>query len=173
MNGSTPKRNISFKPIAPDMLALAVSEDPWAALRLTSRPPSSEEAPYPSDPVWVLIPASLLRSSPSLPVGPHLFAKAMEGARRIVLSLGPKGGDLEMVLEVTCRSPQDASVLSAQLEGITRKLRDLIPREHQPPNPRDLTSVLVAGKFEHLGARVLGRWPLDRAFLEMLAGGSR
>jgi hypothetical protein len=48
----------------------------------------------------------------------------------------------------------------------------LIAWEHQPPNPRDLSGVLVAGKFERLGARVLGRWPLARAFLEKLASGS-
>jgi hypothetical protein len=86
--------------------------------------------------------------------------------------VGLKGGGLELLLDVTCRSPQDAAKLSTRLAEITRRLRDLIATERHAPDPRDLSGVLVAGRFEQRETRVLGRWPLDRAFLEMLAGGS-
>ena len=170
--GSTPKRNISFFPLRSDVMALAVSADTWAASQLMSRKPRKDGNAFPEQPLWLLIPASVLRDEASLPAGTRLFAKAMAGADRIVLSLGPKDDRFEAVLDVTCHSARDAEVLSVQLEGVTRLLRNLIARENKQPNPRDLSGVLAAGRFERLDMRVLGRWPVERAFLESLASGS-
>ena len=39
------------------------------------------------------------------------------------------------------------------------------------PNPRDLSGVLVAGKFQQQNALVTGTWPLERGFVEALAAG--
>jgi hypothetical protein len=50
-------------------------------------------------------------------------------------------------------------------------LREMIAREHQTPNPRDLSGVLTSGTFNHLGTRVLGSWPLEKGFVEGLLGG--
>jgi hypothetical protein len=51
-------------------------------------------------------------------------------------------------------------------------LREMIAREHQTPNPGDLSGVLTSGTFNHLGTRVLGSWPLEKGFVEGLLGGS-
>jgi hypothetical protein len=170
--GSTPKRNISFFPLKPDVMALAVSDDAWAASNMLSRKKGASPFQPPGDPVWLHVPASRLRDSQNLPAGTRLFAKAMEGADRIMLSLTSQDGRFEARLDVACRTPQDASVLAFQLEGVTRLLRSLIDREKQTPNPGDLSGLLAAGSFHHQDRRVLGRWPVQREFLERLTGGS-
>lgn len=172
VNGSTPKRNISFFPLARDVMALAVSPDGWAASGLAAKNPGATAQTYPQQPVWMLISPSFLKSCNNFPSGTRLFAKAMEDASRMVLTFGPRQGRLEIGLEVTCHSPEEASVLLVQLEGITRLLRELLAKEHKAPNPRDLSGVLAAGSFEHSGNRVLGRWPVDRAFIQNIVGGS-
>jgi hypothetical protein len=51
-------------------------------------------------------------------------------------------------------------------------LRDMIAREHQSPNPHDLSGVLTSGVFNHVGTRVLGTWPIERSFVQgLLEGG--
>jgi hypothetical protein len=49
-------------------------------------------------------------------------------------------------------------------------LRELIAKEPQKPSPGDLATVLAAGVFRQDDTRVAGRWPIERAFLEKLAG---
>jgi hypothetical protein len=61
--------------------------------------------------------------------------------------------------------------LAAQLGSITAMLREMIAREHQTPNPHDLSGVLTSGTFNHLGTRVLGSWPLEKGFVVGLLGG--
>jgi hypothetical protein len=50
-------------------------------------------------------------------------------------------------------------------------LRKLISRTGGQPNPADLSGVLTQGSFRREGRRVIGRWPIERALLESLAGG--
>ena len=78
----------------------------------------------------------------------------------------------EARLVVTCRTSNDAAALVVQLQRATSLLRQMIARENQQPNPKDLSGVLTAGVFEQAGRRVLGRWPLAPIFLESLAGGT-
>jgi hypothetical protein len=42
--------------------------------------------------------------------------------------------------------------------------------EHQTPNPADFSSVVTSGVFHHEGARLLGSWPIERAFVQNLLG---
>jgi hypothetical protein len=170
--GSTPKRNISFFPLRPGVMALAVSTDAWAASDLMARKERKFAFQPPGDPVWLHLPASRLKDTENLPAGTRLFAKAMESADRVTLSLAAQEGRFEARLDVACRTAQDASVLSFQLEGVTRLLRSLINREKQTPNPGDLSGLLAKGSFHHQDRRVLGRWPVQREFLERLTGGS-
>jgi len=169
--GSTPQRNISFFPLKPDVMALAVSPDGWAANNLQTRLKNGWQGAAPGQPVWMAVPASYLHDTENLPSGTRLFAKAMEGAERVMLSLGVEEGRLEALLDVTCRSADEASVLSFQLGGVTRLLRSMIARENKTPNPKDLSGVLAAGSFRQEGTRVYGRWPIQREFLESLAAG--
>ncbi len=171
VEGSTAERKISYFPLRRDIMALAVSADEWAALLLQTRRPEPELTAIPEDPVWSIIGPEALKKKESLPPGTRMFASALEGAERIVLSLGPEGEALRLRLDVTCRDVAAAVDLATQLTAITQQLRSLILREDQQPNPNDLSGVLTAGTFASEGRRVTGRWPIQRSFLETLAGG--
>jgi hypothetical protein len=173
LEGSTPNRRISFFPLSTKVMAMAVGPDAWAATALTAARPERRGMSVPDQPVWLLVPASAVRDVDSLPAGTRLFAKAMGSAEKVLLSLAGSGGRMEVQLDATCRSAQDASTLAFQLEGLTRLLKAMIAREKQTPNPGDLSGVLAAGSFRQVDRHVLGRWPIEPAFLESILGGSR
>jgi hypothetical protein len=173
MQGSTPARRISFLPLQENLMALAVSTDNSAATRLVE-PQTSSVQPLdaPRDPVWLSISAESLKTSGQLPPGASFFTTALSSADKILLSLGPEGERLEARLLVTCRSSDDAAALAGQLQHATSLVKEMMAREKQAPNPKDLSGMLTAGVFEQSGRRVLGRWPLPAALLESLAGGT-
>jgi hypothetical protein len=174
MPGSTPQRRISFFPVQSNLMALAVSGDSFAAMRLADAQAADlavQPLDPPGDPVWLSIPADSLKTTDRLPPGTRLFAAALGSADKILLSLGPQGRQLEAKLAVTCRTSADAAALAAQLQRVTALLREMIARENQKPDPKDLSGVLTAGVFQQAGRRVTGRWPLPSVFLESLAGG--
>jgi hypothetical protein len=165
MTGSAPERRISFFPVQSGLMALAVSPDDGAALRMNSAAAEpAEEAP--DAPVWLSIPPSVLKSSPNLPDGARMFARGMERAESITLGFAPQDGRIAARLKVRCRNPRDASDIAAQLSSATRLLQDLIARERQRPNPADMSGVLTSGSFRSVGNRVAGYWPIERAFVE-------
>ncbi|MCS7315842.1 MAG: hypothetical protein RMI94_11815 [Bryobacterales bacterium] len=170
--GSLPERRISYFPLRPDVMALAVSRDSSAAERLQLRGRGVQFAWIPQAPVWAAIPSRRLASARELPAGTRLFAEALAETERLVFALYPAGDRLELRLEVSCSSAEQAGAVLRQLRGLTEALRELIARENKRPNPRDLSGVLTAGVFEQRGNRVLGTWPLGRPFLESLAAGS-
>jgi hypothetical protein len=57
-------------------------------------------------------------------------------------------------------------------QNTTDTLRKWIEREHQQPNPADLSGLLVAGTFHRDDRRVFGQWPVSRAFVDSLAAES-
>jgi hypothetical protein len=173
MPGSTPERKISFFPLKSNLMALAVSADESAAARMNEPAKSTRPIAMLKQPVWLSLPPSLLKRSGDFPEGTRLFAKAMEGAEGATLSLAPQGKGLEAQLEVVCPNAHEASVLVAQFQRVTEVLRQLIEKEKQKPTPADLAGVLTSGVFNQQEARALGRWPIERAFLESLAGQGR
>ena len=172
MNGSTPERKISFFPLRPRLMGLAVSPDDSAVVNLESAAKRRRGIEIPEAPVWFSITPALLKNSRDLPEGTRMFARSMENTEDIILAMAPRGVRFEARLSVQCRSEQQAALLSEQLARITTVLREMIARDKQTPNPRDLSGVLTAGSFNHIGTRVLGSWPLERAFLEGLLNGS-
>jgi hypothetical protein len=88
-----------------------------------------------------------------------------------LISAGLEGTRLEAQIEATCKTEEAAVVLRAQLDKVTEVLKQLIQRTGGQPNPRDLSGVLTKGLFRREDRRVIGRWPLERAFIESLAGG--
>jgi hypothetical protein len=150
-------------------MALAVSQDESAALRLQSTAAGSN-AVVPDAPVWIAFPGAALKSGEGLPDGTRPFARAVEGADSVVLSFVPENQRLAAKLMVNCRSMQDASNLASQLSATTHLLSQMIAREHHTPNPADLSGVLTAGSFRNQGTRVFGYWPIERAFLENMLG---
>jgi hypothetical protein len=171
MSGSTPERKISFFPLRPNLMGLAVGPDDSAAIDLESTAARRRALELPDAPVWISIPPALLKTGNDLPPGTRMFAHTLEDADDVSIAMAPSGNRFEARLNVQCRSEQEAVALAAQLGAITSMLREMIAREHQTPNPRDLSGVLSSGTFNHLGTRVLGSWPLEKGFVEGLLGG--
>ncbi len=169
--GSRPERRISFFPLRPDVMALAVSRDSSAAEQLQVRHAAWLPRPAPKAPVWAAFPSHRLAAAGDLPTGTRLFAKVLAETEHLVFALHPVGDRLELRLEVHCKSPSQARAVLVQLEGLTETLREMIARESKQPNPRDLSGVLTRGVFEQHEARVAAVWPLERPFLESLAAG--
>ena len=171
MNGSTPERRISFFPVRSNLMALAVSPDELAALRLENAA-SGPDPQVPAAPVWLSIPTSVLKSSDSLPAGTRNFARSLEQAETVTLAFAPEGHGLAARLDVRCRDDRDAADLASQLTRTTSLLREMMEREHRKPNPADLSGVLTSGAFRNEGRRVLGYWPIQPAFVQNVLGGS-
>ena len=89
----------------------------------------------------------------------------------MTLQFEPDGQRLAARLEVLCRDDQDAAAMAGELTKATTLLRDLIQREHMTPNPADFSGVLTSGVFKGEGRRVVGKWPIERSFVENLLGG--
>jgi hypothetical protein len=170
--GSSETHRISFLPLQGSLMAMAVSPDESAATDLTV-PGAGPVPAVPLGLVWLSIPGSWLRSRPGLPDGTQMFARSMEQADSITISLAPEADRLSARLVVRCRNGHDADEISAQLILATSTLREAILREHQTPNPADLSGPLSSGSFRTEGNRVMGYWSLDPAFVRnMLGAGS-
>jgi hypothetical protein len=167
MQGSTPERMISFFPLERDLMALAVSKDEYAAYALQERRPPRPFAP-PQDPVWSLIPGAALKDPSGLPASAQLFARALGNARQIVVSAGPAGDRIELRLDVACQSASQAAELTAQLRQMTAKLKEQAAPGNRAPAAGDITGILAVGAFDQKDVHVLGRWPIQRSFLDSL-----
>ena len=170
MPGSTPERRISFFPLQGDVMALAVSPDAWAVRSLSARgaAPGLELS---DAPVWISLPAAVLRSGEGLPTGTRMFARGVENAEGATVSIGPDGQRFAARLKVRCQSEGDAAATAAELRKTTALLGELIARERHQPNPADLSGVLTAGTFRSEGRSVSGYWPIERAFVDSLLSG--
>jgi len=168
--GSQPDRRISFYLLRPNVLALAVAPDDFAAYQVATQPaPVSLSAPQ--DPMWAVIPASALQGMSTLPAAAQQFVPALRGAEQIVFSIGAdRNRQLQLALHVTCKDTPAATALVAQLQSSTKDLQSLIARQHQKPDPSDLSAVLVAGNFRQDAQQVYGSWPIPKAFLDAVAG---
>ena len=98
------------------------------------------------------------------------IARIIENAPSVTVSFVPEAGRLAAKLEVLCRNPQQANDLAAQLAATTELARSLFAREHQTPNPADFSGLVTSGVFRTEGSRLLGTWPLERAFVQNLLG---
>ncbi len=170
LTGSAPDRLISFFPLRSNLMALAVSQDDSAALRM-AEPGPAPGADLPDAPVWLSIPPSALKSSAALPEGARPFADAIGQADSATLALAPENGRLAATLNIRCRKAADAAEIAARLSSATALLRDALSKEPRQPGPAGLSGVLAAGSFQAQGSRVLGRWPIEKAFLQEVFAG--
>ena len=169
--GSSPEKRISFFPMQTNLMAMAVSDDDVAALRMNAVDPRAD-AEIPNAPIWLSIPPSVVKSGQSLPPGTQMFARSLERAQAVTLALVQESDGFAAKLNVRCASVTDATALAADLNKTTGLLRELIEREHQKANPADLSGFLTSGAFRSEGAQVSGYWPITRALIENLLGGS-
>ena len=170
MPGSRPERNISYYQVASNVLALAVSPD---SRGVTSVGPNGRKVDVPAaaDPVWISVPAAVFNKLDAFPDGTRAFLSPLARAEKVTFAAGPQGDRLQLRVEVVCPTADAAADLAKQLSGVTGLLKDMIGRAHMTPNPRDLSGVLVAGRFEQRAATVIGTWPIERSFVEALASG--
>ena len=170
MPGSSAERNISYYQVAPNVLALAVSPDPRGVAQVG---PNGRKVEIPAalDPVWISVPAAVFNKLDAFPDGTRAFLSPLARAEKVTFAAGPQGDRLQLRLEVVCANAEAAAELTKQLSGVTGLLKDMIGRAHMTPNPRDLSGVLVAGRFEQRAATVIGTWPIERGFVEALASG--
>ena len=169
--GSSPEKRISFFPMQTNLMAMAVSDDDVAALRMNTVDPR-EDAEIPNAPIWLSIPPSVVKSGQSLPPGTQMFARSLERAQAVTLALVQESDGFAAKLNVRCASVTDATALAADLNKTTGLLRELIEREHQKANPADLSGFLTSGAFRGEGAQVSGYWPISHALIENLLGGN-
>jgi hypothetical protein len=167
VNGSVPNRSISFYAVRRNLMALASASDVWAANRIKRH--DSQPAAAPAEPVWIALPGSAIQGL-TMPEGTRALARALEPAENVLLMLGPAEQRFRLSLDVTCKTPEDAAILKAQLEGLTATVQKMIARENQKPNPGDLSGVLTSGTFERRDRHVLGRWPIEASFINTIAG---
>ena len=169
VTGSTPDRHISFMPLRRDLMAMAVSSDAYAVNDLGNPRPG----PYPAMPggvIWMTFPGSLPKSFQDLPAGTRPLARIVENAPSVTLSFVPESGRLAAKLEIRCRNEQEAADLASQFTSTTQLARTLIERDHKTPNLADFSGILTSGVFHTEGVRLLGSWPIERAFLQYLLG---
>lgn len=170
MGGSTPERHISFLPVQSDLMALAVSTDDSAAIRMTEVA-SGNDPEIPNAPVWVTIPHSFLSSGAKLPDDAQRFAKSLERAESATFEFAPEGDHYAVKMSVRCTNEQDATAIQADLAGVTAALLQNLQLNHHQPSPQELAGVLSAGTFTHDGRRVFGHWTIGKGFLENLLAG--
>jgi hypothetical protein len=161
----------SFLPIQPNVLGLAISANSSAAEML--HPPAHRDAyAMPPQPVWVKASHSLLQNPLALPLPLRIFAISLESANTVVLSLAPASQDstAAFTLELTaeCPSRATAETIRSQLEIQTRMLKRELAREHEQPNPADLTGLLTDGSFRADAKTVTGTWPVRKELLKTL-----
>ena len=168
---SRPNRRVSFYPVRPDVMGLSISQDDFAAYQIARKSGKLTLAP-PLQPVWMLVPAMALRDADSLPAGAKPYASALRNAEEIVFTIGPQEDHLQVSINVQCRDANDASAMQRDFENTTDTLRKWIAREHQRPNPSDLSGVLVAGTFRREDRRIFGQWPIPRAFVDAMVSES-
>ncbi|MBI3679957.1 MAG: hypothetical protein HY235_06115 [Acidobacteria bacterium] len=172
IESSTPGRRISFFRLRAHTLAMASSPDPDAVNKLLERPVTEPLGETPRQPVWFLLPPSALRDESLLPAATRTFADALSQADRVYLAFGPKGERFEAFLEARCRNDEQAAQAARELQAATTLLNRMLRRQNQTPDARDLSGVLTRGEFQAEGAKLRGVWPLERMFIESLAGGA-
>jgi hypothetical protein len=169
MQGSQPERRISFLPLEPNVMALAVSTDDLAANRL-AKPGAAVKTDLPSAPVWVMVPGSMLRESAVMPPGMSLMLSALKSADRLVVTVSPSGNALAAKMEATCQSQDDAKVLASQLRTVTAKLKTALAEDPRAQGD-ELVKVLAGGAFDDDGVRVNGQWPFSKELIASLTSG--
>ena len=169
--GSQPDRRVSFYPIKSNLMAMAVSRDGWAAYQV-SRKSARLPIVAPRQPAWALLTGSALQNINGLPAGTKTFVTALANANQMVFAVGEKDDHLELSVNVKCQTTDQAGVLVNELQSATETLRRWLAREHQEPNPNDMSGILTSGAFRRDDRQVLGFWPVRRGFIEAMAGGS-
>ena len=165
--GSSLGRNISFYPLQPNVLALAVTPEPNGVNAIS--PVSDVKAsPLAPEPLWISAPSSALTGPGVLPAGVQALLGPVARAERITVAVGPHGERAQLRLSVVCKSPEDARAVKGELSSATDVLRAASLADRPAPGQLDWAGFLRGGAFSQAGLEVTGTWPLERSFLQAL-----
>jgi hypothetical protein len=172
MPASQPNRYISFYQVNSKVLAFAVSSA-FRGVTMVAAGESRIASPVPPAPVWISAPAFTFGDLGTLPAGLRSFLSPLADATAAAFSIQPahENGNFQLVLEAPCASPAVATAVAGKFTNTTDLLRKMLARDKLTPTPGDLSSVLIAGKFETQEARMKGTWPIDRRLFESLVSG--
>jgi hypothetical protein len=172
MPANQPGKTISFALLRRDVLGLAVARDAQA-WRMVLPGFWKEPPKIPATAIWVSAPPFIFADAKNLPAGVGAFRTQLEHAKNTVFTLGPAGDPktIELRMTVDCAAPDDAVKMAAQFSSVTDLLKKMLERDTLKPAPTDLSSVLLAGRFEAQKDQVIGTWPIDRKFIESLVSG--
>ncbi len=169
MPATRPGYFISLVPLRPSVLAMAVAKDDrgvsMIGLQEWRKPPK-----LPSEPVWISVPSFTL-SDTSVGAGTHAFLEPLSQAQDVTFAIGsaPKGFQIRLL--AICATPEIAELMTRRLSESTTLLKKMLEREKLTPSPNDFSGVLTAGTFSQQKEQVMGTWPIERGFIESLAGG--
>lgn len=168
---SRPGRWASLMPIQPDVIALAISPDRSGVTLL--RPPGHRNGQSVSSaPVWMEVSPALLKNPADIPLPLRIFAITLQSAEPVIISLGPAEANsqaaFEIRLDAACPNPVTADTIRNQLDLQTKLLKLELTREHERPNPADLSGLLTAGSFQVVNRHVMGKWPVRNELLRAL-----
>lgn len=164
--GSQPDRQISFFPWRSNVMALAVSEDRYAADRLRLEYRHQREAL--DAPFWLHLSGSALTSSESEIEGLRGFLRLLERTEETTILLRPENDTFALQLLARCEQPEQATALAADFRKLTEWLNRLLEIEKQEPQETELAAILSSGQFAASGQAVEGKWAVPRAFLESI-----
>jgi hypothetical protein len=160
--GSEPGRNVSYYMPRSDVLAIATSRTATAGDMVA--PGSWQNPPHiPSVGVWVSAPSGAFVDLNKAPPGTRVFLSPLAQATGTIFTLGaaPSGDGFQLRLEVAAKDAGDAAKLQQQFTKFTQELA-----KGTQPDPKDLSGILTAGKFETKDSTMTGTWPVPRAFVE-------
>lgn len=171
MPTSQPGRWASLVEIQPNVIGLAVGKDNSAAELLRSEGHRNGGA-IPSAPVWVRVSEKLLKNPVDLPLPVRIFAITLQSTDSVLVSFDAADADdsaaFEIRLDAECPNGVTANTIRQQLELQTKLLKLELAREHEQPNPADLTGLLTSGSFQVVDRNVTGTWPVRKELLKTL-----
>ena len=169
MPATRPGYFVSMLPLRPSVLAIAVAKDEHGVSMIGvqewRKPPR-----LPSEPVWISVPSFVL-SDTSVGAGTHAFLEPLSQAQEVTFAVGSAPKGFQIRLEALCATPEIAELMTRRLSESTNMLKKMLEREHMTASPNDLSGVLTAGTFAQQKEQVSGTWPIERGFIESLAGG--
>ena len=161
----------SFYPLRPNVMTLYTGTSDWGVYEVSQNRIDPATFPIPDAPVWALLPSILWRQA-TLPPGAKAFASLFGEADSILMSITQESTTrFHMAADLSCSDPKTATSIHLRLREATDLLNKMMAREHQVPNPHDLSGVLSGGSFQVDGTHVKANWPIEKGFLESIADG--
>jgi hypothetical protein len=73
-------------------------------------------------------------------------------------------------MDATCRTQEDARILTSQLRSTTALLKETFAHDKKVADD-EFAALLTAGSFDQTDRRVTGRWPVRKSLFDSLTAG--